>query len=391
MSICPICKTDHSLPVSADNPSWLEDPIPTPSGALGVKGVCSFQRAQLDELRAYWTYIAGRVGVTVPTSFFKNARLSGLSRDAIVDLRIVVEACLSKLGHSISDYFKSDKYGNVYTTTQLDWTDVDRSSGAPQLQRKVSIRAVHLEELRRGILPALLPEANIPKKLTVDSWLIGSTWRFEFSGVCSTPSGGTVTLFSNASPLIVFPTILQSDPTNFKIRIEIADTYMALGYIRTYLNSCLFKVGNSTQFKYLSFGRYATMYAHSGLQMPGAYYSEYLFMQNAPVAFSGSYSLVMGLTSPVFNLSVTAPDLASNLNTSTYQNNSTNPPYDYFYKTHGSGIPDYSNIFTLRRDRTAGVPLSGVVSCVINIASAEYVSGAYVKNYDFLLTLNYHA
>lgn len=150
MSICPVCKTDHSLPIADDNPNWLSDPIPTPAGTTGAKGTCCWSLAQLKELHTYWSVIASRLGVSIPTGFFTTSRLSGLSRDNITEIRIVVELCLAAAGLTISDYFQYDKYGNIHASSQTDWTDVNRASGVPTLSRKVSLRAIHIEELRRG-------------------------------------------------------------------------------------------------------------------------------------------------------------------------------------------------------------------------------------------------
>jgi len=51
---------------------------------------------------------------------------------------------------TIEDYFKFDRWGTETESTQTDWTDIDRSEGYPNLPID-SLRAIHIEELRKGI------------------------------------------------------------------------------------------------------------------------------------------------------------------------------------------------------------------------------------------------
>jgi len=158
---CPICFNSISSNTrlrGADGvdeygdptPFWTDDPLLTPTGFAGSDyiGISPIRYIHIKELQSYYSSLEIAIGISDPTEFIEP-----FDRDpiVIVQLRISVEKILTAIGMTISDYFKSDRHGNLIETTQTDWTDVDRSEGIPNLSPNYPIRACHIEELRRGI------------------------------------------------------------------------------------------------------------------------------------------------------------------------------------------------------------------------------------------------
>jgi hypothetical protein len=159
---CPICFNSISSNTrlrGADGvdeygdptPFWTDDPLLTPTGFAGLDyiGISPIRYIHIKELQSYYSSLEIAIGISDPTEFIEL-----FDRDpiVIVQLRISVEKILTAIGMTISDYFKSDRHGNLIETTQTDWTDVDRSEGIPNLSPNYPIRACHIEELRRGML-----------------------------------------------------------------------------------------------------------------------------------------------------------------------------------------------------------------------------------------------
>jgi len=173
MAKCPICKNtinnirglrgEDGLDENGDPiPFWTDDPILTQRGLAGndYKGKNPARWVHIIELQNYYAELEILLGIT-PTTWLDISNAEPLRHAHIVQLRIAVEFILTHLGKTIADYFKYDRQGGEVTTTQSDWTDVDRSgSGSyPVLLGNVPIRALHIEELRRGMLT--MPNAII--------------------------------------------------------------------------------------------------------------------------------------------------------------------------------------------------------------------------------------
>lgn len=158
---CPICfnyvtedrgnKGSGGLdPHGSPLPFWTEDSLLTPNGLAGTdfKGLNPRRVVHIQELQEYYV----NLGETVGQSFsFTSIDLGfGISRYHICELRKAVEDILEVMELTIADYFKFDRRGEETPTFQTDWTDVDRSNGYPEVPIGCSIRAIHIEELRRG-------------------------------------------------------------------------------------------------------------------------------------------------------------------------------------------------------------------------------------------------
>jgi len=139
-------------------PFWTDDPLLTTMGIAGdqYKGLSTFRKVYIMELREYYNSLEEQLGLE-PTQWTDIDSLTETQRKIlIVELRIAVERILSEMGLDLAYYFSHDRWGNEVTSTQTDWTDVDRSNGYPDLPPgTVTARAIYIEELRRGI--ALLP------------------------------------------------------------------------------------------------------------------------------------------------------------------------------------------------------------------------------------------
>ena len=164
MDKCPICKNyitsnrgirgSQGVDENGDPvPFWTEDPLLTPLGLAGnnYKGRNPIRRIHIIELRRYYNEIESQLGLT-PTSWVEELRVgTPVRKQHIVELRQVVERILDELGLTIADYFKYDRLGNEIGYTQTDWTDIDRSEGIPNIPKTTPIRAIHIEELRKGM------------------------------------------------------------------------------------------------------------------------------------------------------------------------------------------------------------------------------------------------
>jgi len=164
MDKCPICKNyitsnrgirgSQGVDENGDPvPFWTEDPLLTPLGLAGnnYKGRNPIRRIHIIELRRYYNEIESQLGLT-PTSWVEELRVgTPVRKQHIVELRQVVERILDKLGLTIADYFKYDRLGNETGYTQTDWTDIDRSEGIPNIPKTTPVRAMHIEELRKGM------------------------------------------------------------------------------------------------------------------------------------------------------------------------------------------------------------------------------------------------
>ena len=157
MSICPACKSTLSHVHSIEDPVWINDPIKTPLGLSGLlyRGSMAISYAMIVQLQAYYNNLMIDTALTPPT-WITSEESKG--RAQIEQLRICVELLLDASGLTIADYFKSDKYGTDWVGgIQVDWTDVDRSiDGAPRLPKPCTSRAIHIEELRRGLITGLV-------------------------------------------------------------------------------------------------------------------------------------------------------------------------------------------------------------------------------------------
>jgi len=153
-SQCPICKSNFNAtgPTGPD-PLWVDDPVKTPRGLAGEEytGITPIRHYHIQQLQNYYQYVLTQVGLP-PVEMISVDNTKSPTHTHIEQLRIIIENILDNAGLTIADYFKSNKYGETYTTTQTDWTDVDRSSGKPLLPVSLDVKAIHIEELRRGMI-----------------------------------------------------------------------------------------------------------------------------------------------------------------------------------------------------------------------------------------------
>ena len=155
---CPICHSKFGATGAngSDDPKWMDDPIKTPRGLAGSQycGIQHMKHYHFIQLQQYYTYLRTQVSLT-PKTFSIIDDTKDINHYHIEELRQTVEDILQVVGKTIVDYFKSDKYGDTLTSSQTDWTDVDRGrsgySGKPLLPLGVSVKAIHIEELRRGL------------------------------------------------------------------------------------------------------------------------------------------------------------------------------------------------------------------------------------------------
>ena len=139
-------------------PFWSDDPFLTPLGLAGddYKGMTFIRHIHIQELREYYNSLEQSLGLT-ETSWTDDLTVEDtkfITKKVHIDeLRKAIEILLVDRSLTIANYFALDRYGNTITTTQTDWTDVDRDNeeSYPLLPTKTLIRAIHIEELRRGI------------------------------------------------------------------------------------------------------------------------------------------------------------------------------------------------------------------------------------------------
>ena len=158
---CPICKshlTSPTGPVDPADPRWTDDPVKTARGLAGEEyvGITPIRHYHIKQLQDYYQYSLTEAGLP-EVEMFPVDDLTSPTKCHVEQLRLVIEDLLEASGLTIADYFKSNKYGETYTTSQVDWTDVDREQtgheGEPLFPPTVvAVRAIHIEELRRGCL-----------------------------------------------------------------------------------------------------------------------------------------------------------------------------------------------------------------------------------------------
>lgn len=168
MAICPVCKSTLEHTHESLDPLWLDDPMLTPQGlsGSGYYGETPIRWTHIKQLQEYYQALAEELSVTIPT--WLAVGLGVPAQNAHIDqLRQVVEILLSTAGLTLAEYFQGDKYGNTYSTTQVDWTNCVRISDLPLLPVG-PIRALDIEELRRGFEPNPKLIYNIP-------YVIGTT------------------------------------------------------------------------------------------------------------------------------------------------------------------------------------------------------------------------
>jgi len=173
MSECPLCKNtinntrglrgEDGVDERGDPiPFWTDDPILTQQGLAGndYKGKNPMRWVHIKELQNYYGELESDLGLDI-TEWLTVSKTEPCRHVHIEQLRIVVEAILTSVGKTIANYFEFDRLGNPVITTQEDWTDVDRpTSGAnvdkPLIPTSAPLRAIHIEELRRGVLSIVL-------------------------------------------------------------------------------------------------------------------------------------------------------------------------------------------------------------------------------------------
>ena len=183
--ICNICKSklksEGTQPADLsswlEDPIWLNDPIFTPYSLAGpgYSGEINIKKIHIDQLIVYWSSVCTLLSVPFPDKLtqFLTTQHKSVTKADIEALRLVVEQCLEEVDATIADYFKGDKYGEVeYTTAQVDWTDVDRIEKVPYLPERCSIKAIHIEELRRGLMPGFWKETWDPASTNVNHALL---------------------------------------------------------------------------------------------------------------------------------------------------------------------------------------------------------------------------
>jgi len=149
-------------------PFWSNDPILTPLGLSGTeyKGIQLPKANELKELRDYYNSLESDLGLEETTW---TDDLSDVNNNFILkaihinELRKAIEVLLLAKNLTIEDYFAFDRYGNPIITDQTDWTDVDRDNvdSFPLLPTQTLIKAIHIEELRRGIVSSIFAEEGL--------------------------------------------------------------------------------------------------------------------------------------------------------------------------------------------------------------------------------------
>lgn len=163
-------------------PFWSNDPILTPLGLSGddYKGMDLPKLIHYQELREYYNNLETDLGLTNTVwtdDLTDTTKKFTPKKEYIEELRTAIEALLLEKDLNIIDYFSLDRYGNAIETTQTDWTDIERGEfNSPLLPDKTIIKAIHIEELRRGIyLIAMFLETwtdNTPTLIESDSYSI---------------------------------------------------------------------------------------------------------------------------------------------------------------------------------------------------------------------------
>jgi hypothetical protein len=236
--ICNICKSKlkplgthpEDLESWQEDPIWLNDPILTQHGLAGDSyfGKTNIKKIHIDQLIVYWSGICTSLSIAFPPklTMFLATKQKSISKADIVSLRLVVEQCLEESGLTIADYFKRDKYGEEeYTTAQVDWTDVDRIEKVPYIPERCSIKAIHVEELRRGISLGFWKETwdptipavtlNRERINFIPGWGdITPNIAYVRGLVDGDHSWEWTSAFSIAMPYFLFPTVTQKQTIN---------------------------------------------------------------------------------------------------------------------------------------------------------------------------------
>ena len=159
---CPICHNRISVNRfrGADGidengdpvPFWTDDPLLTKRGLAGddYKGTTPSRQLIIKELQDYYNQIEEDIGLE-QTNFTEVSKRAPFRRIHITELRSSIERILEVYGMSLADYFKYDRYGNDTGSTQIDWSDVDRTNDYPSILKEKPIRAIYIEELRHAI------------------------------------------------------------------------------------------------------------------------------------------------------------------------------------------------------------------------------------------------
>jgi len=154
-------------------PFWSDDPVLTPLGLAGddYKGTSIIRYIHIQELREYYNALEVDLELT-PTTWTDDltdtTKKFVLKHVHIEELRESIEGILTEKGLTIEDYFSLDRYGNEIVTDQTDWTDVDRDNvgSLPLLPINTIIKAIHIEDLRRGIFTVFAEEGRIKYQTT---------------------------------------------------------------------------------------------------------------------------------------------------------------------------------------------------------------------------------
>ena len=156
-------------------PFWSDDPVFTFLGLAGTnyKGTTVLRLLHITELQDYYRELEETLLDTENrTDFLTIEEIKLFKHVHIEQLRISIENLLSELNLTLADYFKYDRHGNEITTTQSEWTDVNRvnktdlpgigeegyvdygyiaGDTVPLLIKPINIKAIHIEELRIGM------------------------------------------------------------------------------------------------------------------------------------------------------------------------------------------------------------------------------------------------
>jgi len=229
MDNCPICHnkiTDRGFRGSAGvneygdpKPFWSEDPLLTHMGLAGAeyKGKDPSRVLHIIELQNYYKNLEEQIlDEENRTEFLEITNKEPLRHVHIEQLRISVEKCLEATGFTIADYFKYDRIGNETETEQIDWTDINRSNGLPLLPKKVPIRALHIEELRRGLLIIWIEKFNV----TIPATYV------DLDNTIVMPAAGI-------SPVDFSKSFVGDKGTHrFAYRYDYSETYGSVGWLR---------------------------------------------------------------------------------------------------------------------------------------------------------------
>ncbi|MFA6971817.1 MAG: hypothetical protein WC208_10500 [Gallionella sp.] len=133
---CPICFNDIG--------TFTDDPLKMPNHFdATLKGNVLFRARHITELQDMVNEYEGNVGIAYSKWSPCNDKTDLPNIRHVNELREAIEAVLTKIGTSLSDYLSMDADGKPTTPATTDWLDGHR------LTRGTLLRGMHIEQLRK--------------------------------------------------------------------------------------------------------------------------------------------------------------------------------------------------------------------------------------------------